>query len=128
MATSQTAMATLKTVIFVIGGLYIFVLIIAYVFQSKLIFIPERLPENFIFASGSREIWLRTSDGKRINALFFEGSRPEVILYFHGNAGSLNGWQFVADDFVRLGYSVLIIDYRGYGKSEGMKISFDWNT
>jgi uncharacterized protein len=115
-------MTILKTVLIVIAGLYICVLIIGYLYQSKLIFMPERLPQNFAFTTRSKEIWLDTSDGKKINALFFEGTRPEVILYFHGNAGSLNGWQFVADDFVSLGYSVLIIDYRGYGKSQG-KIS-----
>lgn len=112
-------MVTLKTIILVIAGLYISVLIIAFLFQSKLIFIPERLPQNFRFTSRSREIWLETQDGEKINTLFFKGTRPEVILYFHGNAGSLNGWQFVADDFVKLGYSVFIIDYRGYGKSGG---------
>jgi fermentation-respiration switch protein FrsA (DUF1100 family) len=51
--------------------------------------------------------------------LFFQGTRPEVILYFHGNAGDLSGWQFVAEDFTQYGYSILIVDYRGYGKSSG---------
>jgi uncharacterized protein len=112
-------MTTLKTIVLVTAGLYLCILIIGYMFQSKLIFLPERLSKSFAFKSRGKEIWLSTSDGKKINALFFEGYRPEVILYFHGNAGSLNGWQFIANDFVQLGYSVLIIDYRGYGKSEG---------
>jgi fermentation-respiration switch protein FrsA (DUF1100 family) len=42
-----------------------------------------------------------------------------LIYYFHGNAGSLDGWGQVAHDFTQYDYDVLLIDYRGYGKSNG---------
>ena len=42
-----------------------------------------------------------------------------LIVYFHGNAGSLERWGHVVEPFVGLGYDVLIADYRGYGKSRG---------
>jgi len=41
-----------------------------------------------------------------------------VVLYFHGNAGSLNGWGDIAGDFIDNGYDLLIFDYR-FGKSTG---------
>lgn len=41
------------------------------------------------------------------------------ILYFHGNAGNLQRWGNCAVDFTELGYDILLVDYRGYGKSSG---------
>lgn len=114
-----SGMAFLKTLSIAIPCLYLIVLLVTYLFQARLIFMPEHLPAEFKFLPGGQELWLDTSDGHRINGLFFAGSGSETILYLHGNAGSLNGWQHVASDFLELGYSVLIIDYRGYGKSGG---------
>lgn len=101
--------------------LFVVLVILLYIFQTKLIFYPGKLAANFKYKlnPGDEEIFLTTSDGEKINALFYRGSRPEVILYFHGNAGDLSGWQFVAEDFTAAGFSLFIIDYRGYGKSSG---------
>ncbi|MBL6447090.1 alpha/beta hydrolase [Fulvivirga sp. 29W222] len=111
----------LKKLIFIATTLYLILVMAAFLSQEKLIFHPEKLPKNFRFdlAKGGEELFLTTEDQEKINALFFPGNKSEVILYFHGNAGSLAGWQQVADDFTSLGYSILIIDYRGYGKSSG---------
>jgi uncharacterized protein len=114
-------MSLLKTLAFSIITLYIVVVIIFYILQTRLIFYPGKLSEGFRFdpEGHGEEIFLKTADGERISALYFQGTKPEVILYFHGNAGNLSGWQFVAEDFTQPGYSVFIIDYRGYGKSSG---------
>jgi uncharacterized protein len=61
-----------------------------------------------------------SSDGAAISALYFNANHPKgVVLYFHGNAGSLRSWGTVAETFVKRGYDVLMPDYRGYGKSTG---------
>lgn len=111
----------LKKLIFIALFLYLFLIMAAFLSQEKLIFHPEQLSKDFRFdlSEGAEEAFLNTVDGEKINALFFPGSKNEVILYFHGNAGSLAGWQQVSDDFTDKGYSLLIIDYRGYGKSSG---------
>jgi pimeloyl-ACP methyl ester carboxylesterase len=114
-------MNILKIIAFGIVFLYLAIGMLLYFFQTKLLFYPDKLKADFKFKQGE-EIFLKTADDEQINALFFRGDRPEVILYFHGNAGDLRGWQFVAEDFTQHGYSFLIIDYRGYGKSSG-KIS-----
>ncbi len=115
-------MSILKTSAFFIVAVYCAVILILYVLQTKLIFYPGKLLPAFTFKLGNNgeEIFLNTTDGERINALFFRGSRHDVILYFHGNAGDLSGWQFVAEDFTSLGFNFMIIDYRGYGKSSGI--------
>lgn len=45
--------------------------------------------------------------------------KNDVILFFHGNAGNLTQRTNFMKLFNKMGYDVLIIDYRGYGKSEG---------
>lgn len=117
-------MQILKAIAWIFVVVYGLVILLLYSLQTKLIFYPADLPPDFNFKLGVRgeEHTLQTADGERINALLFKGTRPEVILYFHGNAGNLGGWQFVSEDFNALGFSFMIIDYRGYGKSTG-KIS-----
>lgn len=102
--------------------IYILAVILLYIFQTKLIFHPGKLSKDFKFklSPDDDEVFLKTLDGTRIHGLYYHGTRHEVILYFHGNAGDLSGWRFVAEDFTALGYPVFIIDYRGYGKSEGI--------
>lgn len=114
-------MSILKTIAWIIVALYGVILILLYTLQSKLIFYPGVLDPTFRFKLGPNdtEVTLKTSDGEHISALFYSNKSTDVILYFHGNAGDLSGWQFVAEDFTGLGYNFFIIDYRGYGKSSG---------
>jgi uncharacterized protein len=114
-------MTLLKTLAIIILCLYAVCVLLLFLFQSRLIFFPGKLAKNFTFTLRpiDEEVFIKTKDEELINALFYKGSRSDVILYFHGNAGDLSGWQYVAEDFVNVGFSVLIIDYRGYGKSSG---------
>jgi pimeloyl-ACP methyl ester carboxylesterase len=97
-------------------------IVLLYFFQSQLIFHPGKLTTEFPFKTetGGEEVFLKTSDDETISGLFFRGTRKEVILYFHGNAGDMSGWQFVAEDFLPAGFGIMIIDYRGFGKSTGV--------
>jgi len=89
--------------------------------QEGMIFYPEVLPRDFkySFPGSFNEITFQV-DGSAINALHFKTEKPRgVVLYFHGNAGSLSSWGEIAHEFTRLGYDLFIPDYRGFGKSEG---------
>ncbi len=93
-----------------------------YAFQDKLIFFPENIPRSYKFPFNApfEEVFLPTPDGAEIHALHFRAKAPKgVILYFHGNAGSLRSWGFVAEELLLFQYDVLMIDYRGFGKSTG---------
>ncbi|GEO05864.1 alpha/beta hydrolase [Adhaeribacter aerolatus] len=90
--------------------------------QDRLIFFPEKVPAayRYPFKSNFKEVYLDTPDGNRINALHFMAKQTKgVILYFHGNAGSLRSWGYVAEELVPYGYDVFMPDYRSFGKSTG---------
>jgi alpha-beta hydrolase superfamily lysophospholipase len=75
---------------------------------------------KFTFDQKFEEISIKTTDNKLLNAILFEAdSSKGVIFYLHGNAGALNTWGSVAKTYTNLNYDVFMLDYRGYGKSEG---------
>jgi len=110
----------------VLFGLVVYGSVAAFLYfvQEKILFHPQQLPGDYQFEFetefGFEEIFLNAADGSRLHSLLFGQQNPKgIILYFHGNAGSLAGWGTVAYDLLPYGYEVLITDYRGYGKSTG---------
>ena len=92
--------------------------------EKGLIFFPEK--RMFETPADARlayeDLYLQTADGVRINGWFvpFSGSR-QTLLWFHGNAGNLSH----RVDQLRLLHRTLrihifMIDYREYGRSEGV--------
>lgn len=106
-------------------GAVVYVLVWASVWlaQERFIFQPLPLPRNYSYAFQYpfEEITLQAPDGARLNALYFRASQPSrgAVLYFHGNRGNLSRWGALHRPFTSRGYDVLMIDYRGYGKSTG---------
>jgi uncharacterized protein len=94
-----------------------------YVLQDKIIFQPDHLPHDYSFSFNQpfREYFIPSSDGENLNVLLFNTTQPSkgLILYFHGNADNLQRWGEYAVDFTNLGYDVLMLEYRGFGKSTG---------
>jgi len=116
--------------IYFLVGLYLLICVLLYFFQAKLIFFPTKLPldHTFHFNGEFEEKFFQVDDKTTIHALHFFSKNPKgVILYFHGNAGSLDDWGEVADDFVKLDYDVLISDFRGFGKSAGKMSEINFN-
>jgi len=112
----------LRNTILVAVGLYLALVLFLYFAQESFIFQPERLDIDYQFEFNSEfeEINLDALDGAILNALHFKAdSAKGLILYFHGNAGSLRRWGDIAQYHVGLGYDVLVMDYRKYGKSRG---------
>jgi len=98
------------------------ILLLIFLFQEKFIFFPQKLDPSFEFSFREpfQERFFRTGDHIRIHALHFQVKDPKGLIYYlHGNAGSLQGWGAVAGDFTSHHFDVLMIDYRGYGKSSG---------
>jgi len=102
--------------------LYVSLCGLLFVFQEKLIFFPQKLEQNFKFRFEQKfeEIYTKTSDNILLHGLLFKSDNSKgLIFYLHGNAGSLRSWGEVAKTYTDLNYDVFMLDYRGYGKSEG---------
>ncbi len=98
--------------------------VLVYVFQDKFIFRPEKLKQDFQFKYDIpfRELFFDIEPGIRINGLHFYREKPlGLILYLHGNTRSVKGWARYARDFYRYNYDVVLVDYRGFGKSTGKR-------
>jgi fermentation-respiration switch protein FrsA (DUF1100 family) len=64
---------------------------------------------------------ITTSDGVKLHAWLFAAKEPDspLLIFFHGNGGNLSHRADTAEALARRGISVLLFDYRGYGRSEG---------
>jgi len=94
---------------------------VAWAYQDRLIFFPEKLPLNYKYEFDGKfeEDFIQVGDS-RINTLLFSVQNPQgIVFYFHGNAGSLRSWGRIARDFLPYNVDVLIMDYPGFGKSSG---------
>lgn len=111
----------------VVAIAYLAVCIFLFLQQSRFIFFPakviETTPEFFHLAY--EDVWLpvNAKSGKvaRIHGWWIGASQlnAKVLLYLHGNAINIGANVAHAHRFHQLGFSVLMIDYRGYGRSEG---------
>lgn len=89
---------------------------------SSMIFFPEKTfyekPEAYGLPYENMRV--RTEDGITIHGWFLKSDQEHgVLIFFHGNAGNISGRIYKAEGWIKRGYSVLLVDYRGYGKSEG---------
>lgn len=108
---------------YIIGGIAL-LSIAVYFLQDFFIFKPEKLPLGFQFRYDApfREVNFDVEPGVRINGLHFHRPEPKgLVLYFHGNTRSIKGWAKYARDFYRYDYDVVLVDYRGFGKSTGKR-------
>lgn len=112
-------------VLFIAGILYVAMCIFLYFIQERLLFFPEKLPQNyrFAFTHDFEELKIEMEDEILLNGILFKIQNPKgLIFYLHGNAGSLRTWGEAAKIYTDMSYDLFMLDYRGYGKSEGKNI------
>ncbi len=107
----------------VIVFLYAIVLGVLYAAQDNMIYMASHLPKDheFKLRYPATELFLKHENGNEINALSFKTNQSSkgVVLYFHGNSRNLQHWGRFVNKFLSRGYDVFMIDYQGYGKSDG---------
>jgi hypothetical protein len=95
--------------------------LLVYLAQDALIFLRQPLAESRRAEIARRadvaEVWLSTADGARVHAWHLRAG-PTLMLYFGGNAEEVS-WMLDAARAQTPGVSWLLLDYRGYGRSEG---------
>ena len=93
--------------------------------QSRMIHLPhvpgrslDTTPEAIGLEYESVDV--TTEDGVAIHGWFVPaGADRGTVLFFHGNAGNISHRLESIEIFHDLGLNTFIIDYRGYGQSEG---------
>jgi hypothetical protein len=66
------------------------------------------------------DVRIPTADGETLHAWWLEHPSPRAhVIFWHGNGGNLSMWLDVIAELRRRGFSVLAVDYRGYGASTG---------
>ncbi|MGZ5180001.1 MAG: alpha/beta hydrolase [Ramlibacter sp.] len=89
--------------------------------QERLLFEPERLPRDEpICSDPDVNEFMVDVPGARLSVAQLKLPDPRgVIFYLHGNSGNLRKWFVDLDAFRELNFDVVMMDYRGYGKSSG---------
>jgi uncharacterized protein len=92
--------------------------------DELLLFYPSKYPDGDWKPKGLNfeDAWLKAEDGTRLHGWYCPCDKPRAVLLFaHGNAGNLSQRSGLMHYFQeRLRVTVLIFDYRGYGRSEGV--------
>ena len=115
-------MKTLLIIAGLIAAIYVIAVGSLYVFQRRLIYLPdtEREAPSEAGLRGVREVELETPDGAQLIAWYIPAAPGKpTLLYFHGNAGSLSDRADRIKRFAGAGYGVFMPSYRGYSGSTG---------
>ena len=110
------------TFLLTISGLYLIIIIILTVFQSRFIYFPHKqisaTPE--FIGIEFEQIVFEASDGVNLCGWFIPAeNHNKTLLFCHGNAGNISHRLESIKIFADLGLGVFIFDYRGYGSSKG---------
>jgi fermentation-respiration switch protein FrsA (DUF1100 family) len=113
----------LKLLLLLLAG-YAILVIYIYLTQYRMIYFPD-VPGRSVDLTPAdlgldyEDVIIRAADGTRLNGWFVPGEGRGSLLFLHGNAGNISHRLDSIGLFHDFGLSVLIIDYRGYGRSEG---------
>jgi uncharacterized protein len=112
----------LTTIILIFTIVWLGLALALYIFQERLVYYPDthlsRSPGDIGLVY--EDVFIKTQDDILIHAWYIPGpENHRTLLFFHGNAGNISDRLTSIRIFHELRLSVLIIDYRGYGKSEG---------
>lgn len=118
-------MASIWKLLLYSAVIYVAIMALVYYKQSGLIFYPNTPGRNLVatpenIGLGYEDVEFSTQDGIKLHGWFIANEAARgTLLFFHGNAGNISHRLESISIFHELGLSVFIIDYRGYGQSEG---------
>jgi len=105
-------------VVIVIIAFYIIINLVLFMFQDSLIFYPRKLVYRSRQIVNNKENEIKINvDGIMLHGWLLNKNEEKLIIYYGGNADELSA--NIPDMKYIEGYSVLLMNYRGYGMSEG---------
>jgi hypothetical protein len=103
--------------------IYLGCLLLLMWFEESLIYFPSRRPAGVWNPPGLaiEDAWFTAEDGVDLHGWYLPHENPQAaVLFAHGNAGNITHRADVLRRLhAELSASVLLFDYRGYGRSEG---------
>lgn len=113
------------SILLLVAGAYAALLVFLFFSQSRLLYLPN-LPSREVIATPEEvglayePVTIVTEDGVSLDGWFIPARQSRgVLLFFHGNAGNISHRFDSLKIFNELGLATLILDYRGYGRSQG---------
>jgi fermentation-respiration switch protein FrsA (DUF1100 family) len=96
--------------------------LVVWLLEPRLAFFPTRgvqhTPKEFGLAF--TDVRVPTPDGETLHGWWLAHPEPRgQVVFWHGNGGNLSLWLDVIAELRHRGFSVLAVDYRGYGASTG---------
>lgn len=117
----STLLRSMLTALALAALLYAAVLALLWFGQERLLFQPTPLPPTLPLANAP-DVHERVVpvDGASLSVLELRLPDPKGVVFFlHGNAGNLQSWFVNAEFYRRANFDLVMLDYRGYGKSSG---------
>jgi len=92
--------------------------------ENSLLYFPKPYDGGLRWQPGEPNVedaWFQAADGAKLHGWYYHHPNPKaVVLFAHGNAGNVAYWSRVGSQWRQdLNVSILVFDYRGYGRSEG---------
>ncbi len=89
--------------------------------ENSLLYFPSRYPDgDWSLGPGLEDAWFTSADGTQLHGWYVDVAQPRaVVLFSHGNGGSIAWRRDLIEDFRSLRVSGLLWSYRGYGRSAG---------
>ena len=76
-----------------------------------------------IFLSKCSDVYIKSKDGLTLHAYLYKGESNKFLLTIHGYKGKATNNGILYRALAEEGYSILVLDVRGHGKSEGKWLS-----
>ena len=114
----------------IVLGVYTILCLVAFLNQEKVLFRSwsAELPMNWKPSIGypyeellinNGQVTENGEEGQLYGIKFLSPKNLGTVLYFHGNAYSMEVWQKAAVPYLERGFNVVIPTYRGFSKSKG---------
>ena len=114
-----------KKILLWLGGiilLFVATCLLLYLFQESLIFDARKLhtDHDFQFEVDFDEKYIETKDGMKLHGVLCKAdSSAGLIFFLHGTGGNVGWYKDNIPIYTGLNYDIFLLDYRGFGKSEG---------
>ena len=110
--------------VLVVVTCYALLVAVVYLMQGRMLYLADMPSRTLVMTPTDvgieyEDVTIETADGVTLHGWFIPGQSSRTLLFFHGNAGNISHRLDSIRQFRSLGLSVFIIDYRGYGQSEG---------